>query len=190
MLTGGDTIRARDLFSSEISFKPTHTIFLLTNYKPRADTSDYALWKRIHFIPFTERFVSDPSGDHEHDVNPNILDELKEEASGILAWLVRGLLKYQEEGLNPPPEVLAAKKQYRAEEDTIGQFVAERGDIGEGKSVQAGEFQQEYRDWCKHNKRRAESMNKVAEWLLQRGYKRDDSKRHRLYLGIGLRPEE
>jgi putative DNA primase/helicase len=46
-LVGGDTLVGRNLHSNQCSFKPSHTLFLFTNHRPRANPDDDALWERI-----------------------------------------------------------------------------------------------------------------------------------------------
>jgi len=66
MLTGGDTLVGRDLFGKRlVSFPPTHTLFLMTNHKPKANPDDFALWNRINLIPFELSFVDKPTEPHE-----------------------------------------------------------------------------------------------------------------------------
>ena len=50
---------------------------------------------------------------------------LYSELPGILAWAVRGYLKMQEEGLNPPDIVLNATRDYKKAEDAVGAFLDE-----------------------------------------------------------------
>lgn len=51
-LVGGDTLVGRAPFGRrEITFSPTHTLFLLTNHKPKADPADYALWGKTPLDP-------------------------------------------------------------------------------------------------------------------------------------------
>jgi putative DNA primase/helicase len=60
-LVGGDTLNARGVWGkNHVQFEPSHVLLLLTNEKPSAPASDYALWKRIYLIPFTQSFVDDP----------------------------------------------------------------------------------------------------------------------------------
>src|SRR5262249_58976854 len=53
-------------------------------------------------------------------------DELRAEAEGILAILVRGCREWQSKGLEPPEAVLAATRSYRQEMDLVAQFVEDR----------------------------------------------------------------
>ena len=65
-LVGGDTLNARGVYAKRhVEFSPTHTLFLLTNYKPHAPAGDYALWQRIQLIPFILSFVDEPKADVE-----------------------------------------------------------------------------------------------------------------------------
>lgn len=46
-LTGGDTLVGRDPFGRrQVEFTPSHSVFLLTNDKPRVPASDHAFWER------------------------------------------------------------------------------------------------------------------------------------------------
>lgn len=124
-ITGGGEITARPCRGNAVHFKPTHTAFLLTNEKPRAKSDDNALWSRLILIPFDLRFVADPKEANERLHDLSLKDKLKEEASGILAWLVRGFFEWQEAGLNPPESVRLATEQYQQDEDTVATFLAE-----------------------------------------------------------------
>ena len=83
--------------------------------------------------PFERSFVENPVAPHEAKKDPYLGDKLKTEASGILAWLVRGCLTWQKEGLNAPDVVQAATASYRKDEDIIGRFIDERLIRGEGQ---------------------------------------------------------
>jgi len=126
-LTGGDEITARNPFDKfDVTFRPTHNLFLLTNHKPHAPADDFAFWERVLLIPFNLSYVMrDPSAPNERRADPRLPEKLLREAPGILAWMVRGCLQWQERGLDPPPAVRAAVAKYRHEEDIIGDFVDE-----------------------------------------------------------------
>ena len=118
-LTGGDTIAARPLYHEYSEYRPTFKIFLATNHPPRVRGSDDAMWRRIHVIPFD---ISIPKKQRDS----GLLEKLKAEGPGILAWAVEGCLKWQRDGLKPPPEVLQANARYRTKMDTVGPFLEAR----------------------------------------------------------------
>lgn len=189
-LVGGDTLVGREPYARcEVSFKPTHTLFLLTNHKPKADPDDFALWQRIHLIPFTQSFVDNPTRPDEKPRDPKLAEKLKAEAPGILAWMVRGCLEWQRQGLNPPASVLSATNDYRQDEDLLGQFLAECCVQAPHAWVKAGEIRKAYEGWCGENGHHPVSGYKFSKYLLAR-YDRDDSSRHRSYLGVGLKVEQ
>ncbi len=148
-LSGGDTLTGREVYGKrQTSFKPTHKLFLLTNHKPHANADDYALWKRISLIPFNLSFVSEPTLINERLADPTLPDRLKSVASGILAWLVRGCLDWQAEGLTPPQRVKAATEEYKQEEDTIRVFINECCQTGASLEVRAGNLYSCFKKWC------------------------------------------
>ncbi len=184
-LTGGDTIVGRSMFGKhQTSFQPTHTFFLLTNHKPHANASEYAFWQRTYLIPFLLSFIDNPQKPNERKKDGSLKDKLKAEASGILAWLVRGCLAWQKVGLDPPLEVKTATGAYKQEEDLIGQFIESECVLGPDEKITAGTLYGAYRGWT-------ESMGLTPISGVRFGKEMQDrfeSKpgRHRVYLGIRL----
>ena len=125
-LTGGDQLVGRNPHDRHNThFAPTHTLFLMTNNKPGVSSGDdFAFWERMLLIPFTMSFINrEPKGRNERRAVKDIKETLQEEASGILAWLVKGCLDYQKNGLPLPEAVTKATLEYREDEDLLGQFV-------------------------------------------------------------------
>ena len=146
-LTGGDTIVARPLYGDPVRFKPKHKIFLITNYRPRADADDYALWQRVKVIEFPVSFVDEPKKENERKADKFLAAKLREEAPGILAWLVEGFTKWQEDGLNPPESVKLAVEKYREGEDNLSLFIKERIEEKSTNEIRASELYESYRLW-------------------------------------------
>lgn len=182
LLTGGGILRVRQLHKSEVSFEQTHLLLLLTNHLPHAQADDGALWERIRVVKFLERYIEnpDPNNPHEHLADDTLKDALRKEASGVLAWLVRGCMEFQANGLHTPESVKAATTEYKETEDTLGQFVTDwftldpdygphvqplkerkRPGFGKGstvetlgqpsRSIAAQKFYEMYLEWCKQN---------------------------------------
>ncbi|GAB4446314.1 MAG: hypothetical protein Kow0031_28980 [Anaerolineae bacterium] len=183
-LTGGDTITARQLNANPISFKPRHTLFLLTNPKPRANPDDYALWKRILLIPFTLSFVEAPNADNERRADPELPIKLKDESAGILAWLVKGSLEWRQSGLNPPPSVRLATQAYQMEEDDITLFIDECCLIKADAETRASEIYTAYRKWAEDCGLRPASQTTFGKRLGKRFKRRLSA--GVIYSGIGL----
>lgn len=123
-LTGGDTIKTRSPHDKyEINFRSTHKLFLYSQYPPHGLARDYAMAKRLLYITYALKFVDDPSEPNERQRDLDLPDKLESEASGILAWLVRGALIWKADGgLKPPDKVRAAVDAQRKQDDVIFQF--------------------------------------------------------------------
>jgi putative DNA primase/helicase len=126
-LTGGDTLKSRGLYDRHITeFEPTHLLLLLTNHKPVAPDTDFAFWERCFLVPHNLSFVDrPPTGPHERAADKTIPDKLRGESSGILSWLVRGCLEWQElKGLHPPDSIIEATNEYQDDENYMTAFIS------------------------------------------------------------------
>ncbi|MGA3207540.1 MAG: phage/plasmid primase, P4 family [Syntrophales bacterium] len=152
LLSGGDLLHGRGLYAKDYStFENTAKLFVMTNSRPHISGGDYASWQRIILFPFNISFVPEPDLDpkkKERLADPDLEEELKTEAPGILAWLVNGYVMARDQGLIPPRCIKEATNEYRNEEDTIGRFVEEKLERYEGDEVQAKDIYQAYRSWC------------------------------------------
>jgi putative DNA primase/helicase len=185
LLVGGDTLVGRNPFDKrQVEFSPTHSLFLLTNEKPRADASDMAFWHRVLLIPFPHCFVDDPQRPQDRKRDPHLLEKLKAEASGTLAWLVRGCLEWQKRGLDPPETVQMETHQYRHDEDRLGRFLDERCIVEAGKEVEAAKLFKAYQEWAAEEGEKPVGGRTFGEEMKRRfdSYKAGSIR----YAGIGL----
>lgn len=148
LITGGGTIKTRPLYGSMVEFAPTHLVLLITNHKPKASAEDEALWTRMVLLPFTLRFVERPSKAEERQRDIHLVRKLAAERSGVLAWLVRGCLEWQRQGLATPDKIKASTQAYREEEDVIGQFLDARCAADPAGRVTATDLYRAYREWA------------------------------------------
>lgn len=181
LLTGGDRLTARHMREDFFEFAPSHTLLMLSNYRPSADASDAALWRRVQLVPFEVVIPPDKR-------DPLLAETLRAESPGILRWLVAGAREWQLSGLTPPRSVLEQTERYRASEDVIGQFLDERTAKLAALSVRASALYGAYKEWCEQNGQRAVRGNEFAAEVLGRpGIERRERSMGRVYFGIGLR---
>ena len=64
MLTGGDTVTARFLYSNLFEFRPTFKLWLAANDAPQVNDDDEAMWRRILRVPF-DRSIPEGKRDPE-----------------------------------------------------------------------------------------------------------------------------
>lgn len=195
LFTGGDTLSSRYNYSNEIiSFRPTHTLFMLTNHKPRIAASDTAVWDRLRLIPFQMRFVDSPFADNERMKDPELQEKLLQEASGILAWLVQGCLIWQLHGMNPPPVVKESGEEYRLDQDPIQQFINECCHVGMGHKEQAQPLYEAFSKWFEETygaKASVPSLKKFSERLQKiQNIQREKGSRNVYFHGLSLTPQD
>lgn len=180
-LTGGDTVSARFMRAEWFAFKPVCKIWLATNHRPQVRGTDEAIWRRIRLIPFAVTIPED-----ERDTR--LLSRLRAELPGILAWAVEGCLEWQRDGLQPPAAVMAATSNYRAEQDVIGAFLADRYVSKPGAFVASADLYRAYRAWAEGAGEHVMAQRKLGLVLRERGLDdgREGKGRVRGWYGIGL----
>ena len=131
-LTGEDMITCRPLFKQELSYYPTHSLFLRTNHVPVGMTRDFAMVQRLLLIEFPFMYVDDPEAEARlyptlaekfRTKDPDLKNKLRAHKQGILTWLVEGCREWQEKGLAPPDIITAGVARLQKEEDYVTQFV-------------------------------------------------------------------
>lgn len=179
-LTGGDTINARaphDRFETNIT--PTWKLFFYTNHVPANLTRDFAMRQRLVYLQYPLKFVDspDPTDPHQRRKNPELQDQLKAEASGILARLVRGCLDWQEQrGLHPPDKIRADIDTLAKNQDTFQMFFSEmitedRDGWVPFKTLYEA-FVAWYEDDVGGDSKYRPTKKAVSQWLEKRGFER------------------
>jgi P4 family phage/plasmid primase-like protien len=145
-----DRMTGRSLYGMTQTWEPTHTVHLATNHLPAVDDATDGFWRRVALVPWTVRFRKPGEDGDAPPEDPNLAAALALEAPGILAWAVRGAVAFAAgRMLHPfPASVRARTAAYRADEDKLGAFVAERVVYERDASVAVGALFAAYRDWC------------------------------------------
>jgi len=96
-------------------------------------------------------------------------DVLKTEASGILNWAIKGCLEWQTTGLQPPPAVLAAVREYQDQTDILADFLGSTCVLDAQASIPVKLLYEAYTAHCEEtDSRRPLSKQKFNEDLLGR----------------------
>lgn len=181
-LTGGDMISARQLYSDPIQFKPTHTLWLSTNHKPLIKGTDTGIWRRIKLVPFTRAIP-------ENEQDKKLLENLKEEQSGILNWIIDGAMKYAEHGLVDPKQVREATDEYRYELDRAAQFIDECCSVDVHFTVPKQQLYNAYVEWVTNAGayERPEKRKHFADKLVTKNFLPDKSNGVSIWRGLKLK---
>jgi putative DNA primase/helicase len=182
-LTGQDTVTARFLYGEYFDFIPQFKLWLSTNNKPVIRGSDNAIWRRIMFLKFPLELAKE-----ERD--EDLPDKLWEEAPGILAWLVRGCLAWQQYGLDAPQEVLDATDEYRAEMDVLQEFLKDRCVVAKELYASASDLYESYGSWADDlglTEKERLKQRTFGVCLGERGFQKDKTTGGvRIWRGVGL----
>jgi len=179
LLTGGDTLSARRMKQDFWTFRPTHKLLLCSNHKPELRGTDNGIRRRLHLVPFVRTFT-------EAEQDKALPVKLRAELPGILAWAVRGAMRWATEGLGEPACVKAATADYIDSQDVIGGFLAERCIAASWAKVRALALYDTYRTWCEANGEHPIPMKRFAQSIIERGYQKRTNNGV-WYLGIGIR---
>lgn len=160
--TGQDPITARFLHREFFEFRPPGKLFFSANLRPAVRDTSLGFWRRVILVPFTRCFEGKAK-------DPTLRTSLKTEASGILNWAIKGCLEWQKSGLQPPPEVLAAVREYQNETDILGDFLTGTCVITPQVSIPVKTLYEAYTAHCDEtNSRRSLSKQRFNGDLLGR----------------------
>lgn len=165
MLTGGDMLTARFMRQDDFTFRPTHHLWLMGNFKPSVESGGHGFWRRLRLIPFTNT-VSET--DRIDDLEQRLEAE---EAPAVLAWIAEGARQYHEGGLREPASVKAATQDYAHDVDTVGRFIEDECTIHATDAITAdvSDVRAAYLSWCKSNGEEPVTGRSFATMLARHG---------------------
>jgi P4 family phage/plasmid primase-like protien len=161
-LSSADPITARRMHANFFTFQPTHKLWIASNHLPLITSTDDGIWKRFAILPFTQSFV----GREDRTLE----DDLARELPGVLAWMMRGCVEWQQGGLQIPQSVLEATDEHRHVQDHVGAFLEDMFIMDGESSVASNDIYAAYEYWCKTSgERHPWSMKRMAPELKKRG---------------------
>jgi P4 family phage/plasmid primase-like protien len=142
-LTSRDPISARALYQNPITFIPTHTLVMHTNFLPSLKSLDNGTRRRIAIAPFTMSLKPD-------EVIKDFGDKLmKDEGPAILNWIIEGAIRFYKAGMKvtPPDAIARATEEYLNGEDWFSTFLADCCEVGDGYTVMSSAL---YKVYARH----------------------------------------
>lgn len=182
-LTGGDKLSARFLNKEFFDFVPTHRLIIRGNHKPTINGTDDGIWRRLRLVPFT---VSIPIA--EQDLT--LARKLEGELSGILNWALVGCMEWQVTGLNPPPVIADAVREYREESDTLGRFVSECCEQRKLAEIKSSALFKKYQEFCEQAGERWIPSKDFPSEMQRRGFVSKRFSTGVKFLGLELRSDQ
>lgn len=186
-LTGGDTMRARNLYQKGFLFRPQCKLWLAANHAPRVRDDDSGLWRRILRIPL-DKVVPEERRDRRLKERLRTDPECQR---AILAWIVAGAVAWYQHGLAVPDCIRGATERYRQEQDPLRDFFAESCELDPDAWTPNADLRKAYEAHCEREGIRYPlGPRALAERLEGRGCRSEvrwiDGKAVRGWLGIRI----
>jgi phage/plasmid-associated DNA primase len=100
--------------------------------------------------------------------------------------MIDGCLEWQRVGLNPPKAVTAATEEYLANEDILGQWLADCCEVGRSHSAIRTDLYASWGEWAERNGAPKHSARAFYAKLDDRGFQQRESHGNRLVEGLRL----
>lgn len=184
-LTGGETIVARRMRENSVAFRPLFKLVVTSNHRPGVSDDGTSFWRRMEAVPFLNA-VDEASRD------PELPEKLMAEKAGILAWAVKGAMKYYELGRLPTAAALErAKEDYRQDTDELADFLYTHvrvcaPEVRENNTVATSIMYQEYVQWAESARQRPISERHFKASMLAKGFEWRRTMKQRVWVGLRL----
>lgn len=173
-VTGGDNVTTRALYQGHVTWRPGFAIWMATNFPPRMNYDDGAVWARYKPIHFGVQF-SKSEGTDVPNIGASIVAE---EASGILNWILAGLAAYRRRGLGEPQEVIDQVAEHRMDSDNVAQFLGDAEAEGRlvrdagARDLKSSVVYRMYVDWCNLERLHPLGQKRFTQRLSTMGFER------------------
>ncbi len=185
-MTGDTTLTGRLMRQDFTDFTISHKLILMTQHLPIISETSDAIWDRVHLLRWNRQFDPD-----ERD--SRLRDKLRKEFPGILNWLIKGCLRWQEAGhkIVRPNSVKMAGMEYRAESDPLGDFISANCEFNPQATTTVKALSDAYKEWCKiENIKWISSKQSFNSYIREKGCEQKnvkmDGKTVKCWEGIGL----
>lgn len=164
--TGGESITAREIYQSAITYKPQFTLWLSCNDLPAVRDKSLFASDRLRVIEFTRHF-----SEAEQDKTLKSYFASDEAMRGIFTWLVEGYKKYVKSGLVMPDVVKSAVEKYQRQNDVTLMFLEDKC-VKSDDVMDINTLYTIYKSWCKtmgylpyNMKKFRASLDTHPEWV-------------------------
>ena len=121
----------------------------------------------------------------EEEKNIDLPEILKNEAGGILEWMIEGCLDWQQGMLRPPKRVIASTADYLESEDRIGRFLEDNVVIAPTERVKSVLIYTQYKHWADVNNEYAISKKRFMDALSKKGFEAEKRAGEQVIIGMG-----
>lgn len=129
-VSGGDWTETRTLHAKSSGWYPQCVMYIASNHAVRFNTRDIALLERVSLINFPHQFLDGDEVPEELRMDKSLGEKLLAEGSGILNWLIWGMLWFLDEGIEATAQIIDNRRDAQASGSTALQWIQEFVDDG------------------------------------------------------------
>jgi P4 family phage/plasmid primase-like protien len=151
-LVSGEAMNVRQIYGAPEDMKTKCKLFFLTNNPPMFQGGTDAEARRLRILHFDQKPLS---------VDVDLKEKLAAERSGILNWMLEGLVMLLQTGKIPEGGVAAKRvlDSFRKNNDPVGSFLAERCKLGGRGKIRKQELSTAFAGWCEENGHASDKMD-------------------------------
>jgi len=165
-VTGDEKVMVNPKYQKAFDLKIEFKLWFSANYLPKITGTDDGIWRRQIPIPWPVQIP-------EQDRDLHLKERLWAEASGILAWIVRGAMQWFDQGrLIRPTEIVEAAKGERQRQDVVGSFIRDCCDVAPELYDEARVLYASYKEWTEGSAD-AITQTRFGRELEGRGYAKE-----------------
>lgn len=146
-------------YRDQVTVEPTTVCFFASNPTPSLDDPSDAFWRRLLLIRCEQRLAQD-------QIDPTLIPKLKEEAAGILNWVLAAVPTVLERRrFDIPESVILNVESLKADVNSARQFINEKLEASDNveDTVFRDQLMSSYGVWCKLNLAKEESFDLVKQ---------------------------
>lgn len=155
---GGPLMTARQIRKDNVQWRPTHSLFVMTNHTPRVAETDHGTWRRLALVRFDKTFPLS-----------NLKARIKLGNGGrneaVLAWVIEGARRwYENDQMMPemPEKVRLDTKAWRGQTDYVMAYIEDRIVFDADACVTAADLLTDVNEWLLDHNHKTWSDSLVA----------------------------
>lgn len=188
MASGDDVIKVNPKYESEYEFRSYAKLLIASNHKPKINVSDAAMVKRVKLIPFLTKFISAPSAPNERFRDVQLVARMESDLlDAFFTWILEGAKKWYEGGLVDIPAVMQKERDnYLAENDEIGEFLADETVVEAGQFIPSSVLYKKYCEWNRAQNTTPKGSITFSQDVGKR-FKKERKKFGQVFIGLRLK---
>ena len=139
-LVSGEWLNVRQIYGAPEEMQSTCKLLFLSNEMPKFRLGTDAEMRRLRILHFKQKPAS---------IDIDLKNKLKQEASGILNWMVEGLVQLLREKRIPDGGASAQEllQMFNKTNDPVGAFLADQCLFGPAHRIAKGDLFEEFKEW-------------------------------------------